>query len=189
MARFRAVLFDADDTLIAGTPDYVDLYGVCARDMGVELARRDILKALFSTWTDRSAGQPAAALAVPNGPSARYEHAVQEEVTIYAAAGAGDRARAIAERFLSRSVSPEVFRPYPEVPGVLGSLRAAGLRLGLLTNRSWRVQEFIEALGLGGYFDAVVACGEVGVHKPDQRVFRHALDALGATAADTLYVG
>lgn len=187
MHRFRTVLFDADDTLIAGTPDYVGLYVVCAREMGVELARRDVLKALFATWTDQSAGRPNAPLAAPHGAS--YERAVQEEVSIYAAAGAGDKARAIAEHFLARSTSRDIFRPYPEVPGVLEALRAQGLRLGLLTNRTWRVREFLGEIGLAGYLDAVVACGELGVHKPDPRIFHHALGALSATAADTLYVG
>ncbi len=188
MPRFTAVLFDADDTLIAGTPDYVDLYAACARDLGVKLTRGDVLKALFSTWTDQSSGH---ADAPPQGGVAdvSYERAVQEETKVYMAAGAGDKTRAIVERFLARSVSPEIFRPYPEAPAVLTALRAAGLRLGLLTNRTWRVREFLTDIGLARYFDEIVASGVLGLHKPDPRIFHYTLHALGSSEAATLYVG
>jgi putative hydrolase of the HAD superfamily len=37
--------------------------------------------------------------------------------------------------------------------------------------------------------DAVVFSYELGVRKPDPRIYRHALDALGARPEDTLFVG
>jgi len=187
MPRFTTVLFDADDTLIAGTPDYVDLYAACARESGVALTRRDVLKALFATWTDQSSGH---AEALPPGVAdVSYERAIQEETKVYTAAGAGDKTRAIVERFLARSVSPDIFRPYPEAPAVLTALRAAGLRLGLLTNRTWRVREFLADIGLARYFDEIVASGALGLHKPDPRIFHYALHTLGSSEAATLYVG
>ena len=38
-------------------------------------------------------------------------------------------------------------------------------------------------------FEFVIDSGEVGVEKPDPRIFQIALDRMGVTAADALYVG
>ena len=55
----------------------------------------------------------------------------------------------------------------PGAEAVLHGLRQAGLRLGLLTNGAARLQrEKIEASGLGMHFDAAVVSGEIGTGKP-----------------------
>jgi putative hydrolase of the HAD superfamily len=67
---------------------------------------------------------------------------------------------------------------------------AADHALGLLTNGASCLQrEKLAASGLAGRFAAVVVSGEVGVGKPDPAIFAHALDALGADAADAVMVG
>ena len=55
----------------------------------------------------------------------------------------------------------------PGAEAVLHGLRQAGLRLGLLTNGAASLQrEKIEASGLGMHFDAAVVSGEIGTGKP-----------------------
>ena len=71
----------------------------------------------------------------------------------------------------------------------LERLRAAGLRLGVVSNSDGRVEQALEAAGLRQYFDAVVDSALVGVEKPDPRIFLAALDALGVAPAEALYVG
>jgi putative hydrolase of the HAD superfamily len=67
---------------------------------------------------------------------------------------------------------------------------AADHALGLLTNGASCLQrEKLAASGLAGRFAAVVVSGEVGVGKPDPAIFAHALEALGAQAADAVMVG
>ena len=62
--------------------------------------------------------------------------------------------------------------------------------LGLVTNGASCLQrEKLAASGLAGRFAAVVVSGEVGVGKPDPAIFAHALEALGADAADAVMVG
>jgi len=79
--------------------------------------------------------------------------------------------------------------PYPETETVLTALRG-GYRLALLTNGAPRLQrEKITALGLAKYFDAIVISGEVGLGKPDPRVFELVLDQLGAAAEESAMVG
>src|SRR5207244_337012 len=47
----------------------------------------------------------------------------------------------------------------------------------------------IERFGLAPFFDCIVIEGEFGVGKPDERVYHHALDQLGALPAEVWMVG
>ena len=64
--------------------------------------------------------------------------------------------------------------------------REAGLRTGLLSN-SWGVDDYPRHL-FGGMFDAVVISAEVGMRKPEERIFRHAAAELGLPPADCVFV-
>ncbi len=71
----------------------------------------------------------------------------------------------------------------------LARLRAAGIRLGIVSNSDGRVEQALTVAGLRDYFDVVIDSGLVGVEKPDPAIFRAALDALGIAAEEALYVG
>ena len=71
----------------------------------------------------------------------------------------------------------------------LSRLRAAGLRLGIVSNSDGRVEQALAASGLRDYFDVVIDSSLVGVEKPDPAIFRAALDALGIRPEEALYVG
>lgn len=74
-------------------------------------------------------------------------------------------------------------------PESLSRLRAAGLRLGIVSNSDGRVEQALAASGLRDYFDVVIDSSLVGVEKPDPAIFRAALDALGIRPEEALYVG
>lgn len=60
------------------------------------------------------------------------------------------------------------------------ALRQAGLRVGLVTNNVIELRELWRALlPVDELFDVVVDSSEVGVRKPDARIFHLALDQLG----------
>jgi putative hydrolase of the HAD superfamily len=65
-------------------------------------------------------------------------------------------------------------------------IRAAGLRTGLLSN-SWGMADYPRHL-FPGMFDAVVISGEVGMRKPEERIFRHAAGLLGLDPAECVFV-
>lgn len=71
----------------------------------------------------------------------------------------------------------------------LARLRAAGLRLGVVSNSDGRVEEALRAAGLREYFDVVMDSALIGVEKPDPRIFQAALNALGVAPEEALYVG
>jgi putative hydrolase of the HAD superfamily len=81
------------------------------------------------------------------------------------------------------------FRPYPEVPHVLASLRERGARLAVVSNWDVSLHDVLERTALRPLVDTVVISAEQGVAKPDPAIFRIALERLGTTAAGALHVG
>jgi putative hydrolase of the HAD superfamily len=79
---------------------------------------------------------------------------------------------------------------FPDARPTLQALRAAGFRLGLITNGSVRMQSRkLECLALPPMFDTVLISDAEGIHKPDPEIFRRALQRLGVEAAHACYVG
>ena len=63
-------------------------------------------------------------------------------------------------------------------------------KLGLITNGDTDAQRGrLQATGLAPFFDAVLISDEAGCAKPDPRIFAIALDALGVSAPEALFVG
>lgn len=76
---------------------------------------------------------------------------------------------------------PELIEPDPEVCATLEALRAAGWRLGVVTNGMADNQTAkLRQAGLYDLMDTVVISESVGVRKPDPRIFHHALATLRA---------
>ena len=90
---------------------------------------------------------------------------------------------------LQRALSRRRLRPYPEVEEVLEALRPK-YKLAIVSDaqKAYARHELAEA-GLTDYFDAIVISGELGYRKPDPRIFRAALTAVGTTADRAIFVG
>ena len=69
---------------------------------------------------------------------------------------------------------------------LLRQLRAAGVRTALLSN-SWGVTGYPAHL-FPELFDTVVISAEVGMRKPEERIFRHAAQLLGLDPAECVFV-
>ena len=94
----------------------------------------------------------------------------------------------MADRYTT--AGEEAVRPFPGAIDTLRLLQEAGIRLGLITNGGSEMQRGkIERFNLGGFFEHIQIEGELGIGKPDERAFRHALDALGVRPDDAWMVG
>ncbi len=97
-------------------------------------------------------------------------------------------AKTIAETY--RDLREAAIRPFPGAIETLDQLRSAGVRTGLVTNGSRVAQRAkIERFDLEPRFDYILIEGEFGCGKPDERVYRAALDALGAQPDSAWMVG
>jgi HAD superfamily hydrolase (TIGR01509 family) len=70
----------------------------------------------------------------------------------------------------------------------LGSLRRGGVRLGLVSNCSRLTRALLPTWPFGTSFDAIVLSCEVGTVKPDPAIVLAAVDALGASPEDGIFV-
>ena len=78
----------------------------------------------------------------------------------------------------------------PEAHGVLGDLKPR-FKIGLITNWDYSpsIYRLLADYELEDYFEIVVISDEVGVAKPDPRIFHIALDRAGLQPKETAYVG
>jgi putative hydrolase of the HAD superfamily len=82
---------------------------------------------------------------------------------------------------------PEVGVLYPEAPGLIASLKGRYM-LGTLSNTFFGHWDYFIAMDFARQFDAPMASHLLGFCKPDPRAYRAALDRIGATAAETVFV-
>lgn len=77
------------------------------------------------------------------------------------------------------------FAPVEPMYAALRKIKDSGLRTGLVSN-SWG-NDYPRHLW-DELFDVVVISAEVGLRKPDERIFRHALDELGLRPQDCVFI-
>lgn len=179
--RYRAIFFDADDTLF----DYPS-------------AERAAL--LASHWRFAVPGDEEDFVAAYR----RHNHDVWREFE----RGEIDQTLLRVERFrrlagelglaalplerISAFYLEELSNQAQLLSGALELVRelAGEFPLGLITNGIASVQKRrFAASPIHAYFKAVVISEEVGIAKPDPRIFAPALEAIGVSAQDVLYVG
>jgi putative hydrolase of the HAD superfamily len=89
-----------------------------------------------------------------------------------------------AEGLLGRMFAAAL--PSQAMLDLLRQVRGAGLRTGLLSN-SWGVRDYPRDL-FPVLFDAVVISAEVGMRKPEERIFRHAAALIGLPPRECVFI-
>lgn len=88
-----------------------------------------------------------------------------------------------------RAVQESMFELRPEALGVIGQLRSAGFRIGLISDCTSELPDAWSRLPLAAVVDAPVFSCVEGTRKPDPRLFRKAAADLGTRPARCVYVG
>ena len=105
------------------------------------------------------------------------EHGIQDEAL----------AQVLAETFVQERTKR--YEPFPDAESVLEELRRR-YRLALVTNGPPCLQrEKLRASGLERFFEAVVISGELGIGKPDPRIFLHALGRMHLVPQEAVMIG
>ena len=81
------------------------------------------------------------------------------------------------------------FTPYPDVLPALERMRAAGLRLVVVSNWDVSLHDRLAETGIAERVNGVVASAEVGEAKPASEIFARALVLAGVPADEALHVG
>ena len=111
---------------------------------------------------------------------------VTGEALDFALAAHGIEDQALRGRLMELYLSLEA---YPDVVPALSRLRAAGRQTAILSNGSPAMLDAaVESAGLNAILDASLSIEEVGIYKPDSRVYQLAVDRLGVEAARICFV-
>ncbi len=179
MKHVRAVLFDAGGTLIHLDGERVSRTAGLAYDAeaferahgaALDEVRRWVLANPRSTDSERMPlflGTILARLGVPE-------------------AGRRKAAGAIAAEHQRSNLWS---RGAEDAAATLEALRSRGYRLAVISNADGRVRALLEGAGLSTFIEFVVDSAEVGVEKPDPRIFHAATGRLNLAPSACAYVG
>jgi len=178
MRGIRAVLFDYGGTLDGPASHWLDRFVSLYRDCGIERPFDEIKQAFYAA--------DDAAYASPKVVEFGLWELMDFHVGVqFSALGLADRAlrTALVERFSAASE-----RALEESRRVLARL-AGTFPLGVVSNFYGNVERILADAGIAPLLAVVADSQRLGVSKPDPRIFRHALSALGTQAGHTLHVG
>jgi putative hydrolase of the HAD superfamily len=185
----HAVLFDLDDTLMAHREAVAEALLARMRALGhpYDTSDADAEVAYWRTLEERHYHRYL-------GGEIDYAEQRRQRARDFAirhgvALGGEEQERWFAD-YAERYVT--AWRRYDDVLPCLAELhrRIPDVRLGLITNGEARQQlRKLDAIGLRDSFDTIVASGEVGVTKPDARIFEMACARLGVEPRQAAYVG
>jgi len=178
----QSVFFDFGGTLCHSHPGLLPVFQEAARRASVQIPWPEYLQANEECWDALWPEAPAMVGRTPafadrvhemalrrvgfTGPTERFVRCVREEAT-----------------------SPRWHPPFEETEATLRTLRGDGHSLHVISGNVDYLPVLIANLGWSGYFETVTFTQEVGVQKPDPRVFRFALERAGRAAAESIYVG
>jgi putative hydrolase of the HAD superfamily len=77
----------------------------------------------------------------------------------------------------------------PKIVKMLSAIREMGYKVGLISNCSTEEIEGLWDSDLYRYFDAIVLSCDVGIIKPDNKIYEHCLTLLNEGPSDCFYVG
>jgi HAD superfamily hydrolase (TIGR01509 family) len=124
------------------------------------------------------------------GPIERQRYLVRlagrlfQALNVRGGVAAADHAASIWEL-----IGPHSLEVFPDVRITLEHLRAAGLRLAVVSNWQCGLGHFCEELGLRLFFDEVIASAETGCAKPQREIFLGACRRLDVAPDRVLHVG
>jgi putative hydrolase of the HAD superfamily len=173
--KYRAVLFDLDDTLNDRTASWMAFVKLIASP-SVQLIDPAAIEAVHARIVASDHG------------GYRPKRELFEELSAVLPL----KAPVTAEDFevFWRAHFPDCMVAREGMLEILSALRKRGLAIGIVTNGQAVTQmRKIEALGIRTMVDSIVISESAGVKKPDPRIFEMALNELKTEASTALFVG
>jgi putative hydrolase of the HAD superfamily len=190
----RAVAFDVNGTLvrILADDDEERIFRAAAHFLtyqGIDLHRQELRDSYFQLLKEQLRASPEQ---YPEFDAAGiWRSVIDAHATDFTAALPPGKVQQMPQ-FLAemcRGISRRQLGLYPYVPEMLDVLRMR-FPLAVITDaQSMYARGELHKVGLLGYFDPIVVSGDHGFRKPDRRLFQYALDGMGVTAGNALYVG
>jgi len=183
-----AILVDLDDTIISAYGQPLRLWTRVTQEFSNLLEPRDTLEIAYSINAEAEEfwASPARHKEWRGNLGTARRMIVANALARFSPAVAfGD---ALADRF--SEIRENEMHVFPGTHDALCRLKGLGIRLALITNGPSDVQrEKLERFDLAKYFDHIQIEGELGIGKPDERAYFHAIKALSVSADAVWMVG
>lgn len=183
MRALRAVFFDIDDTLYSTTGF-------------ARAARRNAVRAMLRQGLRGRESHLVSELEeVISEFGSNYDHHLRKLLTRLDPADLDGRNAAVLEAagvVGYHQTKFEQFAVYEEVPEVLAALRDKGLRLGIISaGLTIKQAEKLVRLQILEYLDpaAIFISDQVGISKPNPKLYSHACETLGLDHEQAMVVG
>jgi phosphoglycolate phosphatase len=164
-------VFDLDGTLVDTAPDLIDTCNTVLSRRGIPAVAPQTLRHFIGRGARAmiEASLEASGIALSEGDL----EAVHAEYL---------------EHYAGRIA--ELSRPFPEILRALDTLEAAGVGLGVCTNKKESLARLLlRELGLAHRFATITGADTFGASKPDPEPLLRTIAAAGATVARTVFVG
>ena len=189
MRPLRALLLDLDGTLLDGSGLQESIRQTCefiaASQPGLDASR--LVEANAKIWREYWQDVEREWMLGELTGSAVSREAWRRTLS---ACGCNNEALVNLASETHHKLGRQAHRLFDDAQEVCRSMKQAGVPLALVTNGASDTQrEKLQVLGIHGWFDTIVISGEVKVAKPDEAVFRLALDGLGVERRGVWHVG
>jgi putative hydrolase of the HAD superfamily len=184
---YRAVFFDAGETLVHAHPSFPELFATTLKREGFE-ADPDHLRGALRLVGERftRAAREGEVWSVSPETSRAFWFDVYSILLGHLGVPNVERT---AEALYAEFSNLANYRLFDDAEPVLERLEAAGLTLGVVSNFEEWLERLLEQLGVSRFFEVRVISGIEGMEKPDPRIFQLALDRTGVEAHESVYVG
>lgn len=173
----RAVIFDWGGVVTSPIIDTVSAW------LEADRIDRESYAAAMRPWIQRAYGAQAAESPIHGLERGEVPDAEFESI-LAALLVDVDGGPVAAEGLLRRMFAASALQA--EMLDLIRDLRSSGMRTGLLSN-SWGVGDYPRHL-FSELFDEVVISAEVGMRKPEERIFQLTIGRLGLTPAECVFV-
>lgn len=181
------MLLDVGDTLVRAHPSWAAIYRQGLADCGIEVDEAALERALHEEtqrggwWLTDDPFEPT--------EETSFARIKEFDARVLALLGCSelpdDVFRAIEAAFDRRAS----WYVYPDVEPAVAAMRAAGVRLAVVSNWVWGGPELMHDLELARHFDTLVVSARVGFQKPHPGIFKLALERLNLAPEATIHVG
>ena len=185
------LIFDLDGTLRHNRPEGHEVFWARAGELGAPDTAENRRKAQrwgHQYWTNSGDLIDDLELYGRDNPEFWLNYAQRHLMAFGSSAKQAEELAPLINQHMRENYEPEDWID-PQTPEMLEDLKSQGYSLGVVTNRDEPINDYIGEKGLTDYFDLILAAGEIGIWKPDKRVFEHALQQMNTEPAKSVYIG
>jgi len=185
--RIRAVFFDVGETLVHVDPSFADLFVTVLAGAGHQRSGdqvRDASAHIYARFSE--AARDGSMWTTSPERSREFWTSVYERMLGELRVPNDDGLASTLYREFTRM---ENYVLFDDVRPAIAALRQAGLLLGVVSNFEAWLEDWFGVHELVETFPVRVISGIEGIEKPDERIFRLALERAGVDAAASAYVG